>query len=420
MRKIRRIVLYVLPILLLGISGQKETRAGETEEPYISSIEPMAGAPRIIVTIHGRNFNKIVIIRDVKFGWNSADTLEWTDNKIVVRVPYGKGTVKVRAEGPTGHSNSVDFRYMEPVIDSISPSVGQPGSEVTIKGRYFGFKHRSPSFYVKFGKSLATVQVNSWIDEQIIVKAPSDYGTGENDARIIKWLLKVAWAGYTGDIPGLIKDIVAELVTQGVRIPPGQGKIEVDVRVTTPAGESNAVVFTYQLEPIVEPITWKDYRIGDLSYSIPSDWKIGPQAGGGISRMYYTDRGQTSFTVGVIDAPETVKGLQSGQINITHYGSRTNEGEVKEFGTTSRSISIWHLGRLVDSFKTEIAGLPVTVCILRLTEREGRQIKGKEAMNWSFALIKGGKHYGFVLISTDREFQKAIFKQLVSRIRFFR
>lgn len=168
----------------------------------------------------------------------------------------------------------------------------------------------------------------------------------------------------------------------------------------------------------VESITWREYRLGALSYSIPSDWKVGPQARGGISRMYYTDRGQTSFTVAVTDAIEGIEGLESGQINITHYGSRTSEGEIKELGTTSRGISIWHMGRLVDSFKTKIAGLPVTVCILRLTEREGRQVKGREAMNWSFTLIKGGKSYSFILISTDREFQSTIFKQLTSRIRF--
>ncbi len=165
----------------------------------------------------------------------------------------------------------------------------------------------------------------------------------------------------------------------------------------------------------VEPIIWREYRLGALSYSIPSDWKVGPQAKGGISRMYYTDRGQTSFTVGVIDAIGAAKRFDSGQISILHYGS--SGGAIREVRTTSQSISIGHMGRLINSFKAEIAGLPVTVCVLQLTKKQGRQVKGVETINWSFALIKDGKYYGFVLISTDRTFQKMIFKQLVSRIR---
>jgi len=424
-RKIRRILPYVLSILLLGIFGEKEIRAGESEEPYISSIEPSAGAPRIIVTILGRNFNKIVIIRDVRFGWNPADILEWTDHKIVVRVPYGKGTVKVRAEGPTGHSNSVSFTFMEPVIDFISPSVGQPGSEVTINGRYFGFKHQSPSFYVKFGKSHATVKQNSWTDEQIIVEAPSDYGTGENRAKFTKWLLKLAWTGYTGDIPGLIRDIVEELATQGVRIPPGQGKIEVDVRVTTPVGESNAVVFTYQVEPIVEPIGWREYRIGALSYSIPSDWKLWKegealrryyrdqqnrmqyQSLGGIQRMYYTEKDQTGFIISVIDEE---KGIESGRVRIIHYDECGGKKVEEPAMMSQRTINITHMGCLVDSFKAKVAGYPVMVCILRAD-------RSVSSTYWTFTLIKGGKRYIFHLTSTDPEYQRTIFQQLTSRIR---
>jgi len=34
-------------------------------------------------------------------------------------------------------------------------------------------------------------------------------------------------------------------------------------------------------------------------------------------------------------------------------------------------------------------------------------------------LIKDGKYYSFLLISTDPEYQKTIFEQLVSRITFF-
>jgi hypothetical protein len=68
----------------------------------------------------------------------------------------------------------------------------------------------------------------------------------------------------------------------------------------------------------------------------------------------------------------------------------------------------------VDSFKTEIAGKPVTVCILHAPKDIYPPVEGIEFANWSFILLEGRKKYTFHLISTD---PGAIFKQFVSRIR---
>lgn len=160
---------------------------------------------------------------------------------------------------------------------------------------------------------------------------------------------------------------------------------------------------------------WKKYKLGALSFSVPSDWKVikkGDSFAAG-STGDYRDRRNISFMVGVVDAP---RGAEQGKVRIIHYGS--SGGKVEEPGTTLKTISLTHLGRLVDSFRTEVAGRPVTVCVLRLTEKEGYPVKGIEFTNWSFNLIEGGKSYGFLLVGADPAFQSTIFKQLVSRIRF--
>jgi hypothetical protein len=185
----------------------------------------------------------------------------------------------------------------------------------------------------------------------------------------------------------------------------------------------------------VEPTNWNEYNLGALFYSVPSDWKVFPETkadvftkflskipigkrpGIGVTRMYYTDKGQTSITVGVLNA--LYKEFESGQIRIIHsddYGGKIIE---EPLVSTQRSINSSYMrefGRLIDSFKTEIAGLPVTVLILKSTEKESVAMEGKET--WAFNLIKKGKHYAFYLCSVDREFQSLIFKELISRIRF--
>jgi hypothetical protein len=136
------------------------------------------------------------------------------------------------------------------------------------------------------------------------------------------------------------------------------------------------------------------------------------QSLGGIQRTYYRERDQNWFIISVIDEE---KEIESGKVRIINYdecgGKIVEEPPIKP----ERTIFITHAGCLVGSFKAEIAGHPVTVCIIQADTTVNRT-----SPYWTFTLIKGGKRYIFYLACADREFQKAIFKQLVSRIRFIR
>jgi len=189
-------------------------------------------------------------------------------------------------------------------------------------------------------------------------------------------------------------------------------------------------VFLSSIKP-----AWKVYRLGAISYSVPADWKvyfdgandlvqytgnghgriIATEKTPGCSRVHYTNKGHTTFMINVTDS---ISEFETGKGRIIHYDGY--EGKIIEDPTKDShgSITISHLGRFIGSFKIKVAGFPVTVCILQLTEKDGLQPFG-EALNYSFALIKDGKYYSFLLISTDPEYQKTIFEQLVSRITFF-
>jgi len=159
-----------------------------------------------------------------------------------------------------------------PVIEeSITPNFGPPGTEVTIKGRNFGevnYLLTNPYLYynVTFGNSLVIGM--SWSDTQIIVEAPSDYGTGIQNASMAAAILRFF---VTGKITELLEGFLPELVVLeldvgseawwkswykiaaaiglpfvGVR--PKEGEMDVIVTVETPAGSAEAL-FTYVVPP---------------------------------------------------------------------------------------------------------------------------------------------------------------------------
>ena len=158
-----------------------------------------------------------------------------------------------------------------PVIESITPNFGPPGTEVTIKGRNFGevnYLLTNPYLYynVTFGNSLVIGM--SWSDTQIIVEAPSDYGTGIQNASMVAAII-----GYfrTGKITELLAYFLPELweleldvgneawweswykIAAAIGLPfvgvrPKEGEMDVIVTVETPAGSAEAL-FTYVVPP---------------------------------------------------------------------------------------------------------------------------------------------------------------------------
>lgn len=105
-----------------------------------------------------------------------------------------------------------------------------------------------------FGKSLAFT--TKWEDNLIIAKAPSDYGTGENDRLFTECLLQLATLGCLSKLsPEATKQLVTDLAKKIAinilmrEIGPFPKERTVDVRVVTSAGESNPKKFTYIISP---------------------------------------------------------------------------------------------------------------------------------------------------------------------------
>ena len=118
----------------------------------------------------------------------------------------------------------------------------KPNDKIEIRGKDFGLLYGAihPYNYVKFGKS--TAKIVSWDNNKIVVEVPSDYGTGINDANFFISLFSHV---IQGDF-GMIIDVLKGLFIPGVALAPSQDGILEDVVVTTPAGNSNVVQFTYK------------------------------------------------------------------------------------------------------------------------------------------------------------------------------
>ena len=224
------------------------------EGPYICSIEPSSGAQGIDVTIKGFGFPANPW---VNFGGIPRPVESWSENEVVVKVPPGKGVVDVYVTVMTGwpKSNPVKFTYKDPVINEIDPSSGRPGEKITIKGSDFGGPDPSPvigDLFVKFGKSRA--RLITWIDKELVVEAPWDYGLGVTEEAIL-WLLKLIVSGWTGIPPEFldpISDLIVELSDAGVEIREGEGTIVLGVYVENTVGRrSNTEGFTFYVPEII-------------------------------------------------------------------------------------------------------------------------------------------------------------------------
>jgi len=234
--------------------------------PVVTGLSPGSGAPGITVVIYGRQLNPPGAYVGPRVVFNTRGAISsqaarvTSDNELSVTVPPGDGTVDAHVETAGGNSGVLKFTYRSPVITAISPTSGGRGQAVTITGECFGVKQGlDATAFLKFGESLANP--SQWNDRTIVVKAPTDFGTGTNWNIVTDLLGCLALLGSDSEaatfllkrtVPGcadLIENVVRkyQLTTN-----PGFLERRVQVIIRTAAGTSNQVPFTYKV-PTQDP-----------------------------------------------------------------------------------------------------------------------------------------------------------------------
>jgi hypothetical protein len=164
--------------------------------PSITSLSPTSGAPGTVVTITGTNFGAAQGTGTVSFNGTAGTPTSWNATTIKVPVPTGAttGNVVVRASGVD--SNGKPFTVPpSPIITSLSPNSGLPGSAVTIAGSNFGATKGSST--VKFNG--ITAATTSWSATSIGVSVPAAATTGN----VVVTVSSVASNGVTFTVPTL-------------------------------------------------------------------------------------------------------------------------------------------------------------------------------------------------------------------------
>lgn len=257
------LLLFLTWVAYLAIGPGTQSRWASAASVVIDSISPDSGAPGIVATLTGRNFNAArgvlvpTVSSPVRFGNAIATVLSWSETVIRVRVPRGYGLVPVSVQGV---SSSIYFNYKTPRVSAIDPASGSVGKDqcqvatVTIRGQDFGIKQSMDALsIVKFGDSPVSSQdVLTWNDTLIQVRSPRDCGIGADKIEFLTNLFDLALTPGVPDDPagtGEIAQILQEKRIHDVVVSATQHEIQAQIRVSTSAGVSNVMPFVYRVDP---------------------------------------------------------------------------------------------------------------------------------------------------------------------------
>lgn len=141
--------------------------------PVINNLNPTSAVVGNLVTINGIGFGLIQGTSTVTFNGVVASPQSWSSTQIVTHPPASatSGNVVVTVGGAA--SNGQAFTVLPgPVLSSLSPSTGNPGSTFTVNGTNLG----TVPGLVSMGTF--SVTCSSWTNTVLTCKVPSGIGAG--------------------------------------------------------------------------------------------------------------------------------------------------------------------------------------------------------------------------------------------------
>jgi hypothetical protein len=162
--------LWIMQMVAFRAAG-----SGGGTSPIITSLSPTSGTVGTPVTITGTNFGSPQGTSTVTFNGTTATVTSWSATTIATSVPTGipAGNVNVVVTVNGVASNSVNF-MVSPSITSLSPTIGQVGTPVTISGTNFGSPQGTSTVTFNGTKAMVT----SWSAGSIATSVPTGATTG--------------------------------------------------------------------------------------------------------------------------------------------------------------------------------------------------------------------------------------------------
>jgi RHS repeat-associated protein len=154
--------------VVVGSANSNTNKTFTVANVVVSSVSPAAGTVGTQVTINGSGFGATRGSSTVQFNGTTATSIQsWSNTQIVATLPEAStGPVRVTVGG-IASNGTVTFTVPLPRLDSVSPTFGDIGAQVTLSGSNFGATRGSSSVY--FSGTWSSATVLSWSDTQIVV-----------------------------------------------------------------------------------------------------------------------------------------------------------------------------------------------------------------------------------------------------------
>ena len=309
-----------------------------------------------------------------------AFDLRWSrDKSIYVHMLSGSSSSGYKA------SNKVQFTFMEPKLEGIDPPRTMQGRSIRLTGNYLGDGESGTPYFVKFGAGYfyATRDDVNWSNTQIDMGVPPVTLVlgGTDVAQVVRALMtlkslaeELGWGAVKTLAKGLVgkvipPDFIARMPVSDdegawlvwfrslvAELLPGfdltlDGDLTVQVRVSTPVGDSSPLSFTFTKDWV--PIN------GDLYWAVPSPDIILQGQSPAEFRIYDSQARVTGLVDGIWreDIPNS---LCTEKTIIIFNAADSYRYEVVGTGEGTYGMDIFSvLGGKVDRFG--ITGTPISV-----------------------------------------------------------
>ncbi|UOQ53567.1 DUF7619 domain-containing protein [Hymenobacter cellulosivorans] len=328
--------------------------------PTVQALTPAQGKVGTLVTIAGSRLALAAAAPSVYFNGMKANVVSATATEVVVRVPAGAttGRVKVATLDGAGQSSTDFVAYQPPTVVALTPAEARPGATVSITGSHFspvlaqdtvwinGMKARvlqatatSLQVEVPTGATTGTVRVGTlggsvassqvlrvWYPPAITRFSPAKAGAGS-----VVTLTGQAFAEQAN------RNTVFFGAASATVLQASSGSLQVRVpaaaesgplRLVTPGGEASTAAFTFLPAPVI-------------TATIPAQGSVGTPVT--LTGRHFLVDGQTD-TVWLAGVPAKVlsasaselrvlvpRGTSTGHWTVAGVGGRGNSGE---FGVT--------------------------------------------------------------------------------------
>ena len=308
--------------------------------PTISLLSPSTGAVGTSVTIAGTHFGATQDSSTVTFNGLSASITAWSDTLIACTVPEDATTGPVVVTTSLGSSAGRTFTVKQPIISSLSPTIGTVGTPVSISGSYFGATRGSST--VTFNGVEASI--NTWSNTLITCTVPVGATTGP----VIVTTSGGSFIGETFTVkPPAITSLSPTIGTVGT-------SVSISGSYFGATRGTSTVTFNGAEASIT---TWSDTRI---TCTVPVGATTGPvkvtTGAGNTNTKLFTVKppsiGALSPASGAIGAPVTISG--------TYFGPVQGSSKVT-FNDVEASITTWSNTRITCTVPVGATTGPVKV-----------------------------------------------------------